>query len=264
MTTHGTGLATIRVSASANSAVTDVFVVTVSEQTATVGWVINTYMLNVRNSPNGNVVGSVRILGQVEIDRASACGNWWRLTNGNYVHQDFVTLTRPVELDKYVRPVRVTVLPVTGSARHFGANRNNGARAHAGIDLMPANQDPAYIRRTRPNVYAVADGVVISYSYFFAGTHALVVEKNDGRQVRYAEITSTLRRGDIVSQGDIIGHITPLNTRSQQSMLHLEYYMGTATGALSQTNSRTFDYVPVRNWQRRRDLLDPTFFAGLP
>lgn len=160
--------------------------------------------------------------------------------------------------ETYIRPVRVAVQSIAGTGRAFGASRTNG-RAHAGIDFAPTNQS------LRPNVYAVASGVVLHNVYFWAGTHEVAVQKDNGRIVRYAEITSSLRAGNRVEQGQIIGQMVRNTSASPATMLHLEYFMGNRTGNLTQDNpSQTYDHITSRNYRRRQDLLDPTPFFALP
>ena len=99
------------------------------------------------------------------------------------------------------------------------------------------------------------------------------VLKDDGRIVRYAEVHQTI--GNIVlgqtrvTQGQPIAVMAHVNNTQNLFMLHLEYFMGTAsvdteTNRLSQTGNMTYDYVPSGNFHRRRDLLDPIHFTTLP
>jgi|GEM_PF-2842002 len=177
-----------------------------------------------------------------------------------------ITVTKEV---RYVRPVRVAIEPIIGQVT-FGWPRSGGTRAHAGVDFAPL---AAYRGSSgnRPNVYAVADGVVVRYAPFYRGTNALEIVKDDGRIVRYTEINriADLNVGDRVYQGQVIAFIVPMIGLTR-TMLHLEYYYGydpagnPVTGSLTQNNPNNYYYVPVRNYQRRRDLLDPTFFTELP
>lgn len=150
---------------------------------------------------------------------------------------------------KWVFPVKGGVYSVHNGVRNFGASRDGGARIHAGIDLRPLSGPGA-------KVYAMTSGTVTGYYAFYYGTYALQVQNDDGTVVRYAEIISPLRSGKRVTKGQEIGTIIR-NTSSYQSyMLHLEVYMGTSTGSLTQSNSY-YKYVPSRNYQRRSDLVDP-------
>ncbi|MCL2050067.1 MAG: InlB B-repeat-containing protein, partial [Defluviitaleaceae bacterium] len=170
------------------------------------------------------------------------------------------TVWREVEftvLAHYIRPVNVEFESIAGTQSEFGWRRSGGEREHAGIDFRPLNRGTV---DNRPRVYAVADGTITRYAHFYDGTYALEVLNDDGRIVRYAEIASSLSVGSRVQQGDAIATIVPMNSGSM--MLHLEYYMGTATGSLSQPgNVTTYDYVAPARYNRRRDLLDPTFFS---
>jgi murein DD-endopeptidase MepM/ murein hydrolase activator NlpD len=138
---------------------------------------------------------------------------------------------------------------MTTGGRAFGASRDNGARAHAGVDIIPTSG---------PNskVYAMTDGTVQRYALFYAGTYALEVKNSDGTVARYCEITSTLKVGDNVTKGQEIGKIIR-NTAGGSYMLHLEMYMGTKTGSLTDSSNSTYDYVPAKEYNRRADLLDP-------
>ena len=163
---------------------------------------------------------------------------------------------------QYIRPVRVDVHEIAGTHRAFGSR--NGT--HAGIDLVPLYNLGQGLSNPFPNIYAVADGIVIRYAYFYRGTYALEIEKNDGRIVRYCEIHAVegITVGTRVYQGDVIARMGRM-TGISEVMLHLEYFKGTATGGLTNPNNNSqYDYVTPMNFRRRRDLLDPTFFFHLP
>lgn len=125
----------------------------------------------------------------------------------------------------------------------YGANRDGGARKHAGCDLIaPAGTE----------IYAVEDGEVVRGPYhFYHGTDALEFKlTGSGRIVRYSEIKKAapgvvvgtrLREGALIA---IVGQMT------KSSMLHFEMYEGTETGNLTQTSKPPF--------KRRKDLMDPT------
>jgi len=141
----------------------------------------------------------------------------------------------------------------TGGARYFGAPRANG-RAHAAID---------YIAPGGTLVYAMTDGKVIRTSLFFQNTSAVEVQNTDGTIARYGEIAPSVSVNTIVHRGDVIGKI--MTNYAGTAMLHLEMYMGTASGSLSQSNnSSNYKYVTVRNYERRSDLIDPTGAIYLP
>ena len=46
-------------------------------------------------------------------------------------------------------------------------------------------------------------------------------------------------------------------------MLHLELYLGTASGALTNKSNKTYDYVTKKNYTRRRDIINPEFVLKL-
>ncbi|HOV15204.1 MAG TPA: peptidoglycan-binding protein, partial [Spirochaetota bacterium] len=149
----------------------------------------------------------------------------------------------------WVFPVQSAILDINSGSRNFGASRDGGARAHAGVDLVPTNGPGT-------KVLAMTSGTVLNYYEFYAGTYALEVKNDDGTIARYTEITSTLRAGARVTKGQIIGSIIR-NNAGGSYMLHLEIYMGTSTGALTDRDNTTYKYVSYKNYQRRSDLLDP-------
>jgi len=154
----------------------------------------------------------------------------------------------------WLQPVkgRQTADP-TGGARYFGAPRANG-RAHAAIDFIAPGGTP---------VYAMTDGKVTRTSLFFQNTSAVEVKNTDGTVVRYCEIAPAVSVGTIVHRGDLIGKVMTNNAGT--AMLHLEMYMGTASGSLSQSNNASnYKYVTVHNYERRSDLIDPTGAMDLP
>ncbi|MEA4925858.1 MAG: M23 family metallopeptidase [Syntrophomonadaceae bacterium] len=141
----------------------------------------------------------------------------------------------------------------TGGARYFGASRSNG-RVHAAIDFIAPGGTP---------VYAMTDGKVARISIFFQNTSAVEVQNTDGTVARYCEIAPAVSVGTTVHRGDVIGKI--MTNYAGTAMLHLEMYMGTSSGSLSQgSNSSNYKYVPVRNYERRSDLIDPTGAIYLP
>lgn len=145
-------------------------------------------------------------------------------------------------------------------ARYFGAPRSGGSRAHAACDLIFSPGTP---------ILAVGSGTVILMpTYFYEGTYELQIRHADF-VVRYGEISSQvisgISLGATVRRGQHIANVGRLNSGS--SMLHFEMYRGNATGSLTQRENRTYDNVPNRPYQRRRDLLDPTPYLdrwGLP
>jgi len=192
--------------------------------------------------------------------------------------------TQPTPL----RPVRIGNTTLTGGQR-FAAGRPIGAvtytRNHAGVDFAGGfgrNGVPL------PNVYASTSGYVIRYYYFWEGTLGIDVLNDDGTILRYTELIATLPGLSTsspvrntptqnvrirVERGDVLGRLIP-NTQpgNGSAVLHLEYYRGSATGALGTatvvSNRQVYDYLPQnitpRVFNRRRDLLDPTSFHQLP
>ncbi len=159
-------------------------------------------------------------------------------------------------VSKWVFPVKSSVLDIYSGSRYFGAPRDGGARAHAGVDLVPTAGPGTQI-------VAMTSGTVLNYYLFYAGTYALEVKNDDGTIARYTEITSSLRAGARVSKGQVIGTIIR-NNAGGSYMLHLEVYMGTSSGPLTNTSNTTYKYVPYKNYQRRSDLLDPMGVIRLP
>jgi peptidoglycan hydrolase-like protein with peptidoglycan-binding domain len=137
--------------------------------------------------------------------------------------------------------------------RAFGANRSNGARAHAGCDLY-------FPQGTW--IHAVADGQVVRGPYwFYAETYAFEIDHGD-RLIRYCEVQPgpPIRAGDRVAAGQRIARVGRLVGVSVPSdMLHVEVYDKTATGALTvrdaHASAKRADGVA---FGRRRDLVDPT------
>ena len=105
--------------------------------------------------------------------------------------------------------------------------RREGGRTHKGIDFYPSdskNDKKFGADGTPKNVYAMADGTVIEYKKnFYAGTAAVVIDHGDFIAL-YGEISSDLRKGDTVTQGQYVG----IMKRSQENtlMLHLEIFVG--------------------------------------
>lgn len=145
----------------------------------------------------------------------------------------------------------------TTDGRAFGASRNNGNRAHAGIDLIVA-----------PGVKVIAmdDGTVCEMSYgFYGGTDAIAIKHTNNYIARYCEIriAKGLNNGSAVKKGQCIGEVIA-NNIGHSSMLHIECYNGTGSGSLSGGNGTYTTGIPQRNYQRRSDLMNPTFIASLP
>lgn len=158
-------------------------------------------------------------------------------------------------ISNWTAPIRAKYLTIQNTGRAFGAGRSSG-RKHAAID---------YVCDSGSNVYSMTDGVVTGYFYFYEGTYALEVKNVDGSVVRYGEIqkASNVSTGSNVTKGQIIGTVIPNTTTARSHMLHLELYRGTASGSLTDRSNSSYDFVSYKNYQRRRDLLDPTFLLQL-
>ncbi len=126
------------------------------------------------------------------------------------------------------------------SGNYFGAGRKGG-RTHAGMD---------YHAEPGTEVVAMTEGKVIKVYDFYSGTNAVEVENYDGTIIRYTEIQELVSIGDTVKQGDVIGRVITNQDDTPQSMLHLEIYMGTESGSLTQYGTNSYN--------RRKDLIDPS------
>jgi murein DD-endopeptidase MepM/ murein hydrolase activator NlpD len=138
--------------------------------------------------------------------------------------------------------------------RRFGAGRDNGARKHAGCDLIVPPGTP---------VCAIANGYVrVDPYYFYNGSYALEVV-HDGIVVRYGEILPMafnsskldllpeIKKDAKVIKGQVIGYIAKMTGGS--SMLHFECYSNSAlNGGLTDKSKSGGAY------KRRSDLMDPT------
>ena len=152
----------------------------------------------------------------------------------------------------WICPVKVAFGEVTGS-RTFASSRGGGKRAHAGLDFVAPHGT---------KVYAITSGTVQRVAVFYENTWAVEVLNDDGSILRYCEISTSLKTGDRVEQGDIIGTI--LRADSGTEMLHMEVYLGDGSGMLTQSGNTTYSYVTAKNYMRRSDLVDPTFLKDLP
>jgi murein DD-endopeptidase MepM/ murein hydrolase activator NlpD len=124
----------------------------------------------------------------------------------------------------------------------FGADRDGGARTHAGCDLIAPKGT---------EIYAVEEGEVVRGPYpFYHGTDALEFKiKSSGRIVRYGEIRSAapgVKVGTRLKEGDVIAFVGKMN---KDSMLHFELYEGTSSGNLTDRSN-----PPM---QRRKDVINP-------
>lgn len=179
------------------------------------------------------------------------------------VCNEFKVTQSPVEafeekvLATWVAPVKKSGFKkIVGSERNFNSNRDGGDRKHAGIDFV-------YKNGKNIPVYAMQSGKVIEYcSNFYGGLQAVAVQHADGSVARYCEIKTSLRKGDKVTQGQKIGTIEK-NNAGGSSMLHLELYLGTASGKLTNRSNTKYDYVSGTKFDRRRDLINPYFLLDL-
>ncbi|MBQ4569918.1 MAG: peptidoglycan-binding protein [Ruminococcus sp.] len=174
------------------------------------------------------------------------------------VKADAVAALKERALENWVAPVKKSgYLNIKVAPRYFGARRDSGARAHAGIDIH-------YKKNGKGTpVYAMEAGKVVEYSSnFYGGMQAIAVQHADGSIARYCEISTSLRVGSRVTKGQQIATIAKSNIGGD-TMLHLEIYMGTASGKLSNKSNKTYDYVTNKGYNRRRDLVDPSFVIEL-
>jgi len=169
----------------------------------------------------------------------------------------------------------------TKGSRAFGSKRANTTRIHAGCDLYAP---------VGSKVYAIDDGVVLHYYEYYSQTWALVVQHGD-IVVLYGEVQPPKDAYKSISDRPDPAHMkglpngvgigakvykdqhiayvgqlrflsTTTNKRSdyRYQMLHFEMYKGTEKGFLTQRKNTHYDFVPHGNYQRRKDLLDPTDF----
>ena len=129
--------------------------------------------------------------------------------------------------------------------RAYGSNRSRGKRKHAGVDLYAAKGTA---------IRAMKDGKVLQHYSFYLGTYALEIDHGD-MVIRYGEISKVaegIKTGVNVKRGQIIAYVGELVFKSgnKMSMLHLEAYKGTSSGALTVRSAKPY--------QRRSDLFDPT------
>lgn len=191
------------------------------------------------------------------VKATDASGTCTLVNNKFTVVTDAVAALKARALGNWVAPVKKTgFYSVTSGGRYFGASRDGGARAHAGIDIH-------YSSGAGVAVYAMESGKVIEYiSNFYGGTSAVAIQHADGSVARYCEISTSLRKGDTVTKGQQIATIKK-NNQGGDTMLHLEIYLGTASGSLTNTSNTTYDYVTKKVYSRRRDIVNPEFVLDL-
>jgi murein DD-endopeptidase MepM/ murein hydrolase activator NlpD len=153
----------------------------------------------------------------------------------------------------------------SSSSASFGANRSNG-RKHAGCDLYWTPDGGLFYKTSYHSynnntpVYAVADGKVLDFSYFYLGTYELVIDHGDFT-ARYGEIDENvpagIKVGARVKAGQQIGIMGDLQMSSGTwSMLHFEVYSNKKSGRLTNTSNTSYLHVPNAKYQRRGDLMD--------
>ena len=171
---------------------------------------------------------------------------------------DAVKAFKAKALGNWAPPVKKTgFYKVTSGGRYFGASRDGGKRAHAGMDIHYKNGSG------KGAVYAMESGKVVEYiANFYGGMQAIAVQHADGSVARYCEISTKLRKGSKVTKGQQIATIAKSNIGGS-TMLHLEIYLGTASGSFTNKSNTTYDYVPKKVYSRRRDIIDPKFVLYL-
>lgn len=141
------------------------------------------------------------------------------------------------------------------SANRFGAYRKHDV--HTGVDLFCEPGTP---------VYAIEKGVITDISWFTGAlvdmpwwndTKALAIEGKTG-VFNYGEIEplSTLKKGDKVKEGDLLGHVVTVlkvNKGLPMTMLHLELYSKGYRGDWCVWNL---------NYAAPRKLLNPEIIFG--
>ncbi len=172
---------------------------------------------------------------------------------------DAVKAFKAKALGNWAAPVKKTgFYKISSGGRYFGASRDGGARAHAGIDIHYKNSSGKGVP-----VYAMESGKVVEYvSNFYGGMQAIAVQHADGSVARYCEISTKLRKGSKVTKGQQIATIAKSNIGGS-TMLHLELYLGTASGSFTNKSNTTYDYVPKKVYSRRRDIINPEFVLDL-
>ncbi len=164
-------------------------------------------------------------------------------------------------------PTEIKAIDTARSDRILGARRTDKdgnilPRVHAGQDF-PVPVGTSLIAMTSGTVISVNDN-------FYLGTGAVAIRNNDGTIARYTEISFSVKNGDTITKGQVIGKVIAANNEDKTHMLHLEIYMGTEGYDLSKNpltvpgNKTNYDYVPVKEYWRRSDLIDPTGATKLP
>ncbi|MCY4381342.1 MAG: M23 family metallopeptidase [Proteobacteria bacterium] len=165
-------------------------------------------------------------------------GNWSKLPNVSKISPPITESTKLVR--HYFFPFLTKVSDsYVSEGRQFGAFRSWGRR-HAAADLLGS---------TGQTVRAVADGTIIDYYPFYAGTYAMEVD-HKYFLIRYGEVFKVNKTSGAVKSGEHIAKIAELNYYG--GMLHFELYTGLMSGPLTQRSNKPY--------QRRNDLVNPTTF----
>ena len=129
--------------------------------------------------------------------------------------------------------------------RGFFANRDDGRRHHAAVDLWGDYGE---------TVVACEDGVIVHFYPFYNGVNALVVQCDSGLVINYGEVDAAsleqfeLSRGSPVKAGDPIALVGRMTGGS--SMCHFETYI----------NGTTQNHRWLAGQPRPDPLLDPTAY----
>lgn len=137
----------------------------------------------------------------------------------------------------------------------FGAKtKHRGDRIHAACDLVVKPGTP---------VLAVEWGIVLDVppTPFIPGSRLFsVIIEHSSFIARYCEIAkekpTEIHVGATVQEGQMIGTVEK-NSRGG-GMLHFEMYSKGAVGRYTQRTNMKYLHVPAKNYQRRKDLMDPT------
>jgi murein DD-endopeptidase MepM/ murein hydrolase activator NlpD len=143
---------------------------------------------------------------------------------------------------------------------HFGAPRGGGFPVHGACDLVtPAGT----------GVLAVQNGRIVGkypFVTYCQGTEHQTTTwaidvAHERCMMRYGEISADLPDGlDVgseVTEGQLIAFV---GVQCNGTMLHLEMFDDPGRiGNLTDTSNTEYLYVPRANYQRRNDLLNPTY-----